>query len=63
MHPLLCRNDLIDLCQYLFPDVMAKHQRGQDASVDSKDPDVPIHCANGICANADYLILQFGHAH
>jgi len=31
MHPLLDKNDLKVLCQYLFLDVTAKHQQGQDA--------------------------------
>ena len=61
--PLLYRNELKVLCQYLYLDAMAKHQQDQDASADSKGPDVPIRCANRICANPNYLPPQFGHAH
>jgi hypothetical protein len=63
MHPLLDRNDLKVLCQYLFLDVMAIHQQDQDASADLKDRDGPIRCANSIYANSDYFYLPLWRAH
>ena len=62
MHPLHDRNDLRVLRQHLFLDVMAIHQLGQNARVDSIDHDMPIHYGKGIYADPG-AEAEHGHDH